>query len=131
MAADSHPGRSRLAMIARPLALLVVVSAVVFTFAQLHLARPGVPSAAAGTKIALGDSYRGSIAFDQTCQACHGEGGKGGGIGPRLIGDRISLAAVKQQIDAGGGTMPPALVKGSTERDILAYLATVIKPPSS
>ena len=130
MAADSHPGRSRLAMIARPLALLVVVSAVVFTFAQLHLARPGVPSAAAGTKIALGDSYRGSIAFDQTCKACHGEGGKGGGIGPRLIGDRISLAAVKQQIDAGGGTMPPGLVKGSTERDILAYLATVIKPPT-
>jgi mono/diheme cytochrome c family protein len=131
MAAESQHGRSRLAMIGRPLALLVVVSAVVFTFAELHLAKPGVPSATAGTKIALGDSYRGSIAFDQTCQACHGEGGKGGGIGPRLIGDRISLAAVKQQIDAGGGTMPAALVKGTTERDILAYLATIIKPPSS
>jgi len=130
MAADSHPGRSRLAMIARPLALLVVVSAVVFTYAQLHLARPGVPDAAAGTKIALGDSYRGSIAFDQTCKACHCEGGKGGGIGPRLIGDRISLAAVKQQIDAGGGSMPPGLVKGAAERDVLAFVATVIKAPS-
>jgi mono/diheme cytochrome c family protein len=128
--AEDSPQRSRLAMVVRPLALLVVVSAVVFTFAQLHLAKPGVPSAAAGTKIVLGDSYRGAIAFDQTCQACHGEGGKGGGIGPRLIGDKISLAAVKQQIDAGGGAMPPALVKGATERDILAYLATVIKPPS-
>jgi mono/diheme cytochrome c family protein len=128
--AEDSPRRSRLAMVVRPLALLVVVSAVIFTFAQLHLAKPGVPSAAAGTKIALGDSYRGSIAFDQTCQACHGEGGKGGGIGPRLIGDKISLAAVKQQIDVGGGTMPPALVKGATERDILAYLATVIKPPA-
>jgi mono/diheme cytochrome c family protein len=131
MAAESQHGRSRRAMIARPLVLLVVVSAAVFTLAHLHLAKPGVPVAAAGTKIALGDSYRGSIAFDQTCKACHGEGGKGGGIGPRLIGDSISLAAVKQQIDAGSGTMPPALVKGSTERDVLAYLATVIKPPSS
>lgn len=130
MADDSPPRRRRFAMIVRPLALLVAVSAVIFTLAELHLAKPGVPRAAAGTKIALGDSYRGLTAFDQTCQACHGEGGKGGGIGPRLIGDKISLAAVKQQIDAGSGAMPPALVKGAAERDILAYVATIIKAPS-
>jgi mono/diheme cytochrome c family protein len=130
MEGDGHRRRSRGALIARPFALLVVVSAIVFTLAELHLAKPGIPSAAAGTKIVLGDSYRGATEFDQTCQACHGEGGKGGGIGPRLIGDKISLAAVKQQIDIGGGTMPPALVKGAVERDILAYLATVIKAPS-
>jgi cytochrome c551 len=130
MNGDSHEGRSRLALILRPLALLVVVSGVVFTLAQLHLAKPSVPSAAAGTKIAIGDSYRGSVAFDQTCGGCHGVGGKGGGIGPRLIGDPISLAAVKQQIDAGGGSMPPGLVKGAAERDVLAFVATIIKPPS-
>ena len=130
MSGDSHEGRSRLALILRPLVLFAVVSGAVFTLGQLHLAKPGVPSAAAGTKIAIGDSYRGSVAFDQTCGSCHGAGGKGGAIGPRLIGDRISLAAVKQQIDAGGGAMPPGLVKGASERDILAFMATIIKAPS-
>jgi cytochrome c551 len=71
-----------------------------------------------------------SGAFDQTCGGCHGAGGKGGAIGPRLIGDRITLAAVKQQIDAGGGSMPPGLVKGAAERDVLAFVATIIKAPS-
>jgi mono/diheme cytochrome c family protein len=114
-------------VILRPLLLFAGVSAVVFVLALLHLARPGLPSAAAGTRIALGDSYRGSITFGQTCGSCHGSGGQGGGIGPRLIGDRISLAAVKQQIDLGGGAMPPGLVKGASERDVLAYVATLIK----
>ncbi len=131
MNGNGHEGRSRLGLILRPLALFVVVSGVVFTLAQLHLAKPGLPSAAAGTKIAVGDSYRGSIGFDQTCGGCHGAGGKGGAIGPRLIGDRITLAAVKQQIDAGGGSMPPGLVKGAAERDILAFVATIIKAPSA
>jgi mono/diheme cytochrome c family protein len=130
MDGSSHEGRSRLALILRPLALFVLISGVVFTLAELHLAKPGLPSAAAGTKVAIGDSYRGSVAFDKTCGSCHGAGGKGGGIGPRLIGDRISLAAVKQQIDAGGGSMPPALVKGAAERDILAFVATIIKAPA-
>lgn len=131
MTGHSEDPRSRIALILPPLALFAVVSALVFTLAELHLAKPGLPSAAAGTKIALGDSYRGSVAFDQNCAGCHGAGGKGGGIGPRLIGDSISLAAVKQQIDSGSGAMPPALVKGATERDVLAYVATLIKAPSS
>jgi cytochrome c551 len=130
MHGHSDQGRSRLVLTLRPLALFIVISGAVFTLAQLHLAKPGLPSAAAGTKIAIGDSYRGSIAFDQTCGSCHGSGGKGGAIGPRLIGDRISLAAVKHQIDAGGGAMPPGLVKGASERDILAFMATIIKAPS-
>jgi len=113
-----------------PAYTFLLLSGAVFTLGQLHLAKPGLPSAAAGTKIAIGDSYRGSVAFDQTCGSCHGAGGKGGAIGPRLIGDRISLAAVKQQIDAGGGAMPPGLVKGAAERDILAFMATIIKARS-
>lgn len=130
MHGHSDEGRGRLVLILRPLALFIVISGAVFTLGQLHLAKPGLPSAAAGTKIAIGDSYRGSVAFDQTCGSCHGAGGKGGAIGPRLIGDRISLAAVKQQIDVGGGAMPPGLVKGAAERDILAFMATIIKARS-
>ena len=93
----------------RPLALFLVVSALVFGLAKLHLAKPGVPKIAVGTQVALGDPYRGETIFGQTCASCHGIGGKGG-VGPRLIGDSIGLARVKAQIDQGGGAMPPAIV---------------------
>ena len=93
MADESHAQRSRLAMVMRPLALFVVVSAIVFTVAQLELAKPGVPSADPGTQVAVGDAQRGSTAFEQTCAGCHGAGGEGG-VGPRLIDNPISLAAV-------------------------------------
>ena len=131
MSGHAQEPRSRRALIARPVALFFLISATVFVLAQLQLAKPGVPRVAAGTQIAVGDSYRGAIAFDQKCGGCHGIGGKGGSVGPRLIGDRISLAAVKQQIDAGGGAMPPALVTGASERDVLAFVATIVKQPAA
>jgi cytochrome c551 len=122
----------------RPLVRLVVVPAVLFvalagaTFglAKAHLARPGAPKATAG-QVEVGDAYRGETIFQENCAPCHGAGGKGGGVGPRLIGDRISLAIVKAQIEAGGGAMPPNLVTGRELRDVLAYVATLIAPSSS
>jgi mono/diheme cytochrome c family protein len=113
--------------------LLVVflgVSACAFTLAKLHLARPDVPSAVAGAKIVLGDSHRGQTTFSQHCAACHGPDGKGGPIGPRLDGLAIPVAVAKAQIDNGGGTMPPKLVTGRQEDDVLAFLATILKSPS-
>ncbi len=68
--------------------------------------------------------------YSETCAACHGESGEGG-IGPRLEGNPISLAAAKAQIDAGGGTMPPQLVSGQQEEDVLAYLATLLASRSN
>ena len=62
----------------------------------------------------------------QTCAACHGQAGRGGGIGPRLAGASISIFTVKAQIDTGGGAMPPGLVTGRREEDVLAYVATLI-----
>jgi len=73
--------------------------------------------------------YRGETVFSQKCASCHGAGGAGGGIGPKLIGDPLSLAAAKAQIDNGGSVMPASLVRGGQERDVLAYLATVLAPP--
>src|SRR5918911_1149613 len=73
--------------------------------------------------VAVGDAYQGETVFQQTCAGCHGAGGKGGGIGPRLAGAAIPLAVAKAQIDNGGGAMPPRLVTGQKERDVLAYLA--------
>jgi mono/diheme cytochrome c family protein len=121
------PSRARL--VVRPLALFVVVSALVFGLAKLHLAKPGVPKIAAGTQVRLGDQYRGETIFGQACASCHGVGGKGGSVGPRLVDDHIGLARVKAQIDQGGGAMPPAILSGQKERDVLAFVATLIAAP--
>ena len=103
-----------------PLVLFVVVSATVFTLAKLHLARPEASAA----PVALGDAVRGQAIFKQTCGGCHGMNAEGG-VGPRLAGAQITLAAAKTQIDNGGGIMPAGLVSGSREDDVLAYLATI------
>ena len=106
-----------------PVLLLVTVSGGVFGLAKLHLAKPGVPPRKAVT---LGDATHGKVLFSQTCAACHGQAGAGGGIGPKLAGLPLSLEAVQAQIDAGGGVMPAGIVKGTQEHDVLAYIATIV-----
>jgi mono/diheme cytochrome c family protein len=117
---------SRLVVV--PIVLLVAVTAVTFALAKWHPARPGVPKAAGGN-VKLGDQYRGQTVFESSCAGCHGMNGTGGS-GPRLQGLPISIAAVKAQIDQGGGTMPAGIVKGGDEEDVLAYVATLIKQPT-
>ena len=109
-----------------PALLFVGFSSAAFALAKLHLAKPSSP--AASGPVALGDPYRGETLFSQRCASCHGDGGTGG-IGPRLVDDRITLAAAKAQIDNGGGSMPAALVSGQQEQDVLAYLAGLFASP--
>lgn len=116
---------SRIRLVIVPLVLFAVVSGSIFTLAKLHLARPGLPHLAAGQKVQLGDFYNGQTVFSTTCAACHGQGGKGGKIGPKLAGTSIPLVVAQAQIDNGGGVMPAHLVTGKSERDVLAYLATI------
>ena len=109
----------------RPIALLVVVAAVVFALAEAHVLKPSAPKAAAGSSVQLGDVYRGETVFQQNCAGCHGNGGEGGGVGPKLAGAPLTPAAVETQIDAGGGVMPAGLVKGGAEADVIAYVASI------
>jgi mono/diheme cytochrome c family protein len=120
-------GRSRFRNVAPPLLLLVAFAAVAFTLAKLHLAKPSISRAAAG-RIAVGDPYRGETLFSNTCAKCHGQGGSGG-VGPRLQGDPIPLSLVVDRIENGKGIMPAGLLTGEDERDVLAYVATLIKSP--
>jgi mono/diheme cytochrome c family protein len=108
-----------------PLCLFFGVSAAVFALAKLTLAEPGVPRAAAG-RVALGDPYRGQVVYSQACAGCHGENGEGG-VGPRLAGATITLAAAKAQIESPLGTMPPNLVEGRKLDDVLAYLSQLFE----
>jgi mono/diheme cytochrome c family protein len=122
-----EPGWPLRRIVVLPLVLFVVVSGAVFTLAKLHPAKPEAPAAAAGA-VKTGDADRGETVFRSQCAGCHGEGGQGGDIGPRLAGAPITLAAAKAQIDNGGGTMPAGLVSGQEEEDVLAYLATILQP---
>ena len=114
-----------------PLLLFAGMVGATVLLAVLHLAQPGVPKAVAGSAIELGDAYRGETVFGQTCAGCHGELGKGGGIGPRLNGSPITLALVKARIDGGKGVMPAGLLSGGAEKDVLAYVASIIAAPAA
>ena len=107
-----------------PALLFVVSSASAFTLAKLHLAKPGLPKSGS---VKLGDFYQGETVFSTSCSSCHGDKAQGG-IGPKLAGAPISLAAAKAQIDNGGGAMPANLVQGREEEDVLAYLSTIFAP---
>src|SRR5205823_9717849 len=104
------------------------ISGTAFALAELHLARPGLPKA---SSIKLGDFYNGQTLFSKTCAACHGQDGTGGGIGPKLAGDPITLQKAVARIEGGGGAMPPGLVKGKDESDVLAFLATILGKPKT
>jgi mono/diheme cytochrome c family protein len=114
---------SRARLVVIPLVLFAAVSGSVFALAKLHLAKPGAPIV---TSVQLGDASNGRTVFSQKCAACHGQNGAGGGIGPKLAGTPIKLALAQARIDAGGGIMPAGLVHGQQERDVLAYLATIV-----
>jgi mono/diheme cytochrome c family protein len=110
-----------------PVLLFAVVTGAVFALAKLHLARPELRTAA-NAKVQLGDFYNGETVFSQKCASCHGQHAEGTKIAPKLVDDTITLAAAKAQIDNGGSVMPAKLVTGKQERDVLAYLATILKP---
>jgi mono/diheme cytochrome c family protein len=108
-----------------PALLLVCVSGAALGLALLHPAKPGTPSAAPGEAVELGDPVRGGDVYILECASCHGLSGEGH-IGPPLDGNPISLAEAQAVIESGAGTMPGGLVSGAQERDLLAYLQTIL-----
>jgi len=109
-----------------PVVLFAALSLAVYTLAKLQLAEPAAP-AAPGAPIVLGDSLAGAAVFDQNCASCHGAGGVGGGIGPRLAGSEIDLVLAQDRIQNGKGVMPPKLVTGRAEANVLAYVKTLLE----
>jgi mono/diheme cytochrome c family protein len=125
---DRAVSRERfLRLVVAPTLLFLVFTGTALALALLHPAKPGTPKTSGNVE--LGDPYNGETIFSTTCAGCHGQGGKGGGIGPKLAGAAIPLATVKAQIDNGGGSMPAGLVEGKQEADVLAYLAGILENP--
>lgn len=96
-----------------------------FVLAQAHVFEPQATSAGTTEE---GDAVRGAVVFEQTCAGCHGTGGVGGSPGPRLVSSGLVADQVTTTIDAGVGVMPPALVSGQEEADVVAYVVSIATP---
>lgn len=107
-----------------PAVLFAVVSVTVFALAQWHPAKDD--GATAPAPAGQGDAARGEQLFAENCASCHGEGGTGGGVGPTLAGNPVSLDDARATIENGSGVMPADLVSGQDLEDVLAYLETIL-----
>jgi mono/diheme cytochrome c family protein len=106
----------------RPILVGAAVAAGTFTLAQAQVFEPDAPAA---SSVSGGDVERGEIVFERSCAGCHGSGGEGGGIGPRLVAAGIDAAAVSAAVQQGRGVMPAGLVSGGAEADVVAYVVSI------
>jgi mono/diheme cytochrome c family protein len=104
----------------KPVTALVCVSGAVFAVAQGQFLAPAAPAS-----IAPGNVESGMAVFAATCAGCHGDGGAGGGVGPKLAGAGLPAALVQERIDNGSGVMPADLVEGTREADVVAYVVSI------
>jgi mono/diheme cytochrome c family protein len=107
----------------RPVLAGAVVVVAVFLLAQSPIFEPSEPASAP----AVGDAQRGQVLFDRECSSCHGPGGEGG-TGPRLAESGLSAAEIATRIEQGAGIMPPALVTGQDEADVVAHVVSLAAP---
>jgi mono/diheme cytochrome c family protein len=107
----------------RPAVILACVSGAVFALAQGQFLAPSAP--VGGGPVVLGDVYNGELVFEATCAGCHGTGGKGGGIGPKLAGTNLAALDIQQRVEQGAGTMPGGLVEAAEVPDVVAYVLGV------
>ena len=105
----------------RPILAGAAVVAAVFLLAQAQIFEPEAPSAPP----AAGDAARGSTVFAERCAGCHGQGGVGGGPGPRLVGSGVDAVEVAAVVEQGRGVMPAGLVSGADRTDVAAYVASI------
>lgn len=110
-----------------PALLLLSVSGLAFGLAQLHPAKADQPGRSVTIHVSAdSDPVRGEQLFAENCATCHGEGGSGGGVGPRLAGNDVTIDEARSTIENGSGVMPAGLVEGQDLEDVLAYLETIL-----
>jgi mono/diheme cytochrome c family protein len=104
----------------RPVLAGAVVVVAVFLVAQRPIFEPSAPP----TSTSGGDAARGQALFEQECAGCHGAGGIGG-AGPRLVGSGLDASEIASTVEQGAGIMPPAIVTGQDEADVVAYVVSI------
>ncbi len=106
----------------RPVLVGAAIAVATFALAQAQIFEPESSDTAP-----LGNQSRGAEVFADECAGCHGEGGAGG-TGPRLVGAGLDAETVSATIAAGIGIMPPGLVSGQDEADVVAYVVSISTP---
>ena len=107
--------------------ILVGGAVVVSTFA-LAQAEIFAPSTPAGGAVTGGDVYRGEAVFQRECASCHGSGGSGSSVAPRLVGTRVDDSTATALVQQGTSIMPAGLVSGRDEADVVAYVVSISNP---
>jgi len=110
----------------RPILVGAAVAVGTFALAQTPMFEPKAP--AAGAVGAGGDVYRGETVFQRECASCHGSGGEGGSVGPRLVATEIDATTVTAAVREGRSVMPARLVSGRDEADVVAYVVSISTP---
>jgi len=75
---------------------------------------------ASAAAVAAGKTY-----FDNTCQGCHSASGTQAGVGPKLAAAGLTADRVKNQVENGGGAMPPGLASGTDLDNVVAYVLSI------
>jgi ubiquinol-cytochrome c reductase cytochrome c subunit len=107
--------------------ILVGGAVVVCTFA-LAKAEVFAPSAPAGGTGMAGDVRRGKAVFQRECASCHGSGGSGSSVAPRLVGTGVDASTATALVQQGTSIMPAGLVSGRDEADVVAYVVSISNP---
>jgi cytochrome c551 len=106
----------------RPILVGAAIAAGTFALAQAEIFAPSAP---AGGAEEVGDAARGEAVFERECAECHGAAGTGGGVGPNLAGTGLDAAAVATAVEQGRGIMPPGIVEGEEQADVVAYVVSI------
>jgi mono/diheme cytochrome c family protein len=107
------------------------------TAAPVAAVSPQPTAAPVQQAVTTGDAGQGATLFDQDCSSCHGKGGQGGAVGPKLAksqyiqsaGDPAILATISN--GRPGSAMPAwSQAKGgrltdAQINDVMAYLHTL------
>ena len=108
----------------RPILIGGAVAVATFALAQAEIFAPSAPAGGA----AVGDFYRGETIFQRECAGCHGDGGKGGGVGPALFETGLAATDVSAAVQQGRGVMPAGIVTGQEQADVVAYVVAISSP---
>ena len=108
----------------RPILIGGAVAVATFALAQAEIFAPSAPAGGA----AAGDSYRGETIFQRECAGCHGDGGRGGGVGPTLVETGLAATDVAVAVQQGRGVMPAGIVTGQEQADVVAYVVAISSP---
>jgi cytochrome c551 len=111
----------------RPVLVGAAVVVAVFLLAQWPIFEPSVDTSTPAPPAQGGSTARGQVVFESECARCHGADGEGG-TGPALAGSGLEASEIAATIRQGAGIMPPGLVTGPDEAEVVAYVVAIATP---